>query len=159
MALDIIFILRIVQALFAIIVLGLSAYAVSQYNALNDNYYYAVSPSRLNFMVFVSLWTLLVVTFITVASRFVPKLSHPFVVLALDALTMLFWFAGFIALAVSVSAFGAICYGHLCDSMRAATAFGAFEWLLFAATTVLGALNFRKGHSGNKTTTHVGTAV
>ena len=59
------------------------------------------------------------------------KIGHPFVVLAVVAVTMLFWFAGWVALAAFLGGslklacdFG----GTACGVLDAATAFGAFLW-------------------------------
>jgi len=60
--------------------------------------------------------------------------------LAVEALTCLFWFAGFIALAVIVW-FYAPAGNNAYHSAQADAAMGAFEWLLFLATTVLTALS------------------
>jgi len=70
------------------------------------------------------------------------SIAHPFALLALDLLTTLFWFAGFIALAVFDNslhnvAFGDIygdvyrgcsVFGNFCALITAAVVFGAFEW-------------------------------
>lgn len=52
--------------------------------------------------------------------------SNKFAILGAEVLTMLFWFAGFIALAVFLS--DRVCFGHVCSAAKAATAFAAFEW-------------------------------
>ena len=51
---------------------------------------------------------------------------HKFAILAVEAVTMIFWFAGFVALAVFLS--GRMCYGRVCNTAKAAAVFGAFEW-------------------------------
>ena len=99
-------------------------------------------------MVFVSVWTMLVLIYLSLAPRFFASFANVFAILALDALTMLFWFAGFIALAVlyhnledssilydfGYSYVGAVstCDGagikSVCQQIEAATVFGAFEW-------------------------------
>ena len=40
---------------------------------------------------------------------------------------MLFWFAGFVALAVFLSGL-VFCRGTVCNAARASTVFGALEW-------------------------------
>ncbi|KAK4580465.1 hypothetical protein LTR86_000668 [Recurvomyces mirabilis] len=52
---------------------------------------------------------------------------------------MLFWFAGFIALAVFLS--DRVCFGHVCAAAKAACVFAAFEWLTFAGTTAMAVLH------------------
>lgn len=93
-------------------------------------------------MVFVSVWTLLILIYLALAPRFFSAFAHPMAMLALDVLTMLFWFAGFIALAVfyhegerayfpdgygvEYKACGFL--GGYCGEIEAAAVFGALEW-------------------------------
>lgn len=93
-------------------------------------------------MVFVSVWTLLILIYLALAPRFFSAVAHPMAMLALDALTMLFWFAGFIALAVYHHQAervylgdglgdvykGCALAGGFCGEIEAAAIFGAFEW-------------------------------
>lgn len=85
------------------------------------------SISEVNFLIFVSLWTMLIAIYFAVTQFKFPSLAPAIAVLALDALTMLFWFAGFIALAVFHSNLEE-CRGRVCDDLVAAVVFGAFEW-------------------------------
>lgn len=57
-----------------------------------------------------------------------PSIANKWILLGLEALTMLFWFAGFIALAVYISEDTFCGGGRVCNTMKAAAAFGAFEW-------------------------------
>ena len=96
-------------------------------------------------MVFVAVWTILILLYLSLAPRLMASVAHPIPMLALDALTMLFWFAGFIALAVfrhSVSEvylgdyFGDVysacgsggVLGRWCGELEAAAVFGGVEW-------------------------------
>jgi len=54
-------------------------------------------------------------------------LGHKFVVLPVEALTALFWFAAWIAMA-SLLGRSAVCFGGYCSAAKAATVFAAFEW-------------------------------
>lgn len=49
-----------------------------------------------------------------------------YAILAVDAVTMIFWFAGFIALAVFLG--DRVCYGNVCNCAKTAAVFAAFEW-------------------------------
>lgn len=158
--LDIIIIaLRAVQALFAIIVLGLTGHVAS----------YGDTPSSDSFLVFTSVWTLLILVYLALAPRFFSALAHPIAMVGLDALTMLFWFAGFIALAVFHHQaedvyFGGIIQacsiaGGLCGEIEAAVVFGALEWALFVATTALLALEFMRGRGGRSSKTAAGPST
>ncbi|MCJ1410678.1 hypothetical protein MMC19_004764 [Ptychographa xylographoides] len=145
--------LRGVALLFTIIELGLTAYGVSIFDGTYtiDFTTYYVNFSALNFLLFNSLWTLLVLVYLFVSLR-MTKIGHPFVVLAVVAVTMLFWFAGWVALAAFLGGslklacdFG----GTACGVLDAATAFGAFLWLIFLVDTVLAALAVTSGRSSN----------
>lgn len=71
---------------------------------------------------------MVVTIYLLVASLKFPKLAPVIVVLALNAVTMLFWFAAFIALAVWKSNHLHRCHLRLCDTIVAGIVFGAFEW-------------------------------
>ncbi|KAF7593164.1 hypothetical protein BBP40_011877 [Aspergillus hancockii] len=153
MALDFpwIYPVRIVQVIFAIITLGLTAYIVSVYN--NDT---------VNFMLFNSIWTAFFATpYLAIAPVHLPQFAHRFVIPAVEAATMIFWFAGFIALGVLLPV-PRFCHWSACSCAQAATVFGAFEWALFMTTTVvavLGALRTRSSTSTKPTpqaTAHIG---
>ena len=73
------------------------------------------------------------------APKFFPKAAHNIVILALEFLTMIFWFAGFVSLAVDVGAYGCDVLEDVnnieideCQSTdasaKAAVAFAAFTW-------------------------------
>ncbi|KAK8169368.1 marvel domain-containing protein [Phyllosticta citrichinensis] len=127
--------LRIAQAVFTIIVLGLVSFVSNWWT----NHWFATSPAEINFLIFTSVWTLLVLGYLLIAPWKFPAAAHKFAVLAVEALTMLFWFAGFIAVAVWLD--NRVCFGTVCDSARAATAFAAFQWAIFVGTMTLAALH------------------
>ena len=87
-----------------------------------------MSPGQINFLLFDSVWTILALIYlILVPWRFSDTIAHhKFAILAVEALTALFWFAGFIALAVFLS--DRVCFGSVCSAAKAAAVFGAFEW-------------------------------
>ena len=157
--------LRAVQALFAIIVLGLTGHGKHPSPSYPSSSHppptistnekspqltkspsqvasYGLTPSSDSFMVFASVWTLLILIYLGLAPRFFSAFAHPIAMLGLDALTMLFWFAGFIALAVfhhraeevyfgdGLGDYykGCAAAGGLCGEIEAAAIFGAFEW-------------------------------
>ncbi|MCJ1302172.1 hypothetical protein MMC08_004975 [Hypocenomyce scalaris] len=146
MAFDFALPLRITQFIFAIIVLGLTGYVAHWYN----RYTYSASPGQINFLIFDAVWTILAVVYLALTPAYSPRLAHKFAILGLDALTCLFWFAGFIALAVFLSSL-LVCTGHVCRSAQAAAVFGAFEWLLFLATTILAALHVWRSRGSSST--------
>ncbi|KAI9689384.1 MAG: hypothetical protein M1822_010035 [Bathelium mastoideum] len=137
--------LRIAQAVFAIIVLGLTAYVANWWGG----YWRAMSPSEINFLIFASVWSILALIYLVVAPWKFPVAAHKFGILAAEAVTMIFWFAGFIALAVFLS--DRVCFGHVCSAAKAAAAFAAFEWAVFAATTALAVIHVvRTRNTGTK---------
>lgn len=165
MAINWVLYVRVVQLIFAIIVLGLTAYGkfrsscipthslylqarpfflmtnVSIYivaNQYNSTFYYDggyyshsnASPSQVNFLIFCAIWSILAVAFLTLSPRYDTQarhIGHKFAILAVDAVTAIFWFAGFIALAVFI---GVPDCGSdtVCGSLQASVAFGAFLW-------------------------------
>ena len=69
--------------------------------------------------------------------RFLPVAAHPIAFFAVDLVTMIFWFSGFIALAVAANSYhasynyvgGYVYYNTKWYKLAvAATVFGAFEW-------------------------------
>jgi len=141
---------RIAQALFAIIVLGLSADVASWWDA----FYSDISPSQINFLLFCGVWTCAIaVPYLALSPRFFPVAAHKYAILAAEAVTMIFWFAGFLAAAVLLSGFN-FCNGSVCGAARGAVIFGAFEWVLFSATTIMAiihVLRTRNNHYGKRT--------
>jgi len=55
-------------------------------------------------------------------------------VLGVEAVTMIFWFASWISLAVFVGDFVGGCLLNPCGAMKAAVAFGAVEWVLWCVS-------------------------
>ena len=143
---------RVTQAIFSLIVLGTCGYGmfgfveflyivltfafpvVSQYSFNNGIEDFHPQFPQANFMIFVAVWSLLVVGYQIAVPRFSDKLGHKFIVLGLDALTALFWFAGFIALSVAAGSLGYFSDGfegvlaNWYHTLQAACAFGAFAW-------------------------------
>lgn len=128
MALGFVPIAHIVAVVFAIIELGLTAYLVSGYSGYWwGGYYGNSSPDRTNFMLFNAIWSLLVLAYVGLTPLYMTNLFHKLAALALEAITMIFWFAGSIALAVMVGA--PRCGSNtFCGSYEAAIAFGFFLW-------------------------------
>lgn len=152
MAFSIVSIIAIVGVVLSIIELGLSGWLVSVSVGWwgTPGFY----DARANFMVFASVWSLLVLAYIGLSTTILPRIYHRIATLALEAITMIFWFAGSIALAVLAppTACGA---NHYCDTLKAAVAFGFFLWLTFLALMILdimGVMRGRNSHVGKPTT-------
>ena len=92
------------------------------------NYWHRPSTSQINFVIFDAVWTVLALAYLVIVPwRFADtKACHKYAILFAEGVTMLFWFAGFLALAVWLSQ--RTCFGSVCSAAKAAAAFGAFEW-------------------------------
>ncbi|KAK3077419.1 hypothetical protein LTS18_010309, partial [Coniosporium uncinatum] len=119
MAFNFVLPVRIVQAVFAIIVLGVLAYAAHDWSQW-------WSPSSVNFLIFTSVWTLLALAYLIITPGRFPTLAHKYGILAAEAVTMLFWFAGFVALATLLGDINCRA-GNVCGSSIAGDVFAAFE--------------------------------
>jgi hypothetical protein len=128
--------LRGVQVLFSIIVLGLTAYLVDAYIDW--------VPASIAFMLFTSIWTLLAVAYLTLAPARFPAAAHKFAIGGVEFVTMIFWFAAFVAVASRWgNSWWVGRHGTFYSCGVAAIVFSAFNWLAFVATTVLAALHIR----------------
>jgi hypothetical protein len=67
------------------------------------------------------------VAYFIAAPLFFPVAAHHLAILALEAVTMIFWFAGFIALAAALGN-GCPTWYNACRTAAAGDAFSAFEW-------------------------------
>ena len=132
--------LRGVQVVLSIVVLGLTAYLVDAFSTPYGNW----SPRSINFMLFTSVWTLLAVAYLVLAPTRFPKAAHKYAIGAVEFLTMLFWFAAWVAVAALWGAGWAGGQGTFYGCGVAAIVFGAFIWLAFVATTILAALHIRR---------------
>ncbi len=68
----------------------------------------------------------------------------PVIVVAIEGINALLYFAGFIALAVFLNGL-LFCRGNVCGSARAATAFSALSFGAWAASAALTAMTLIKG--------------
>ncbi|KAJ4987524.1 hypothetical protein SVAN01_06981 [Stagonosporopsis vannaccii] len=130
------------QAVFSVIVLGLMAYGPSFESPFNiqanltqvsswwTSHWRQESPAQVSFLIFTAVWSLVtLIPIFLIPLKFSHLLSSAgfrWGLVTLDALTMLFWFAGFVALAVFLN--GRICFGQVCDVARAGAVFGGLSW-------------------------------
>lgn len=124
-------IVHLVAVVLSIIELGLTAFDVSVFHGYfyNDGVYYDgdSSPSQLNFMLFNSIWSLAVLAYIGITPLFMAHFFYKLASLALESITMLFWFAGSIAVAIWLGVPN--CGGDTsCGAFQAAVVFGFFLW-------------------------------
>jgi hypothetical protein len=115
-----ILLLRVTQGVLAFIVLGVAAYVVDGYDGAVD---------AANFLVFDSVWTFIALGYVVVTPMFFPNFHNRWAVLGVEAITMVFWFAGFVALAAGIDRLRCdVRFQCPISAARAAAAFGAFEW-------------------------------
>ncbi|PSN61588.1 hypothetical protein BS50DRAFT_503754 [Corynespora cassiicola Philippines] len=129
--------IRAVQAVFTIIVLGLTAYVV-------DSYWWGWSPDSVNFMLFTSVWTILALAYLLLAPTRFPAAAHKWAIAGVEGVTCIFWFAAWVAMATLWSRIRCGSAGGPCGAGTAAIVFGAFTWLAFVATTIISALHINR---------------
>ncbi|KAL8885779.1 MAG: hypothetical protein Q9215_006412 [Flavoplaca cf. flavocitrina] len=114
---------RFVQPLFALIVMGMCAWLIPDFHR-NPG-----APSQLKFLLFTSVWTLFpALPLLVLKSSLLPpytwtKISFLF----LEVATFVFWFAGFVSLAVWYEGMP-YCIGKACPYILASIGFGVLEW-------------------------------
>ncbi|KAH8655263.1 marvel domain-containing protein [Xylariales sp. PMI_506] len=134
-----------IAAVFAIIELGLTANVASAYHG----WLWSGSPPVVNFMIFNSVWSLLVLAYVGITPIYLTSIFHKLVALGLNIITTIFWFAGAIALAVAVGGPWNCGANTYCGSAEAAVAFGFFLWVLFMIITVVDALEALRSRGHN----------
>jgi hypothetical protein len=89
-------------------------------------------------LIFCAAWTILIVVFQLIAGdASTDRALIGYVRVAVEMVAVLSWFAGWIAVAVNIGT-GACSQGYVsCGALKAATVFGAIEWLLFMVTGTL----------------------
>jgi hypothetical protein len=135
--------LRALQVIFAIIVMGTDGYAINVYRGYTSfvdtpsggfESYFGV-PNAWGFLIFCAGWTVLVVVFHYITEKALTShLWIGYIRIAVEAIAVFSWFAGWIAVAVNIGTGACAAEYFSCWALKAATVFGAFEWLLFVAT-------------------------
>lgn len=135
-------IIHAVLAVLIIIELGLTAYCVD----VTTSAWWNATPSSWAFMLFNTIWSILILVYIALIPLFFARAYHTLAALVLLGVTAIFWFAGSIAMAVTVGG----------GTPAAAVAFGFFLWALFTGLFVYDLLGFlrSRGHSANADATH-----
>jgi Membrane-associating domain len=89
------------------------------------------SPDEVNFMLFNGIWTtFLALPFLILSPRIIQAAELKYALLAVDAVTMIFWFAGYIALGAWLGNWlpSSLCKFTWCRVLQAITVLGSFEW-------------------------------
>ncbi|KAK4222413.1 membrane-associating domain-containing protein [Podospora fimiseda] len=145
----ILLILRIFQSLFAVLVLALSSFVAHWYNTTTV----VSSPSQINFLIFIAIFSILSVTSLVILPRVFSNraVANPYILLGIEIKNVLFWFAGWVALAVFLSRL-LFCRGSVCHAAQADVAFAAMAWICWAGSAGIAAVGVFKGvkkSSGN----------
>lgn len=87
---------------------------------------------------FCAAWTFLGVFFLLIARvRYADHALISYIRFAVEAVAFLSWLAGFIAVAVNIGSNECPAEENSCGLIKAATVFGALEWLLFLITIIM----------------------
>lgn len=79
-------------------------------------------------MLFTSVWTLLAVAYLVLAPARFPAAAHKYAIAGVEAVTMIFWFAAWVAVAALWGDIGCGSRSGVCGAGTAAIVFGAFIW-------------------------------
>ncbi|KEF56278.1 uncharacterized protein A1O9_07859 [Exophiala aquamarina CBS 119918] len=113
-------------------------HTVHEHFEFGDFYNYYGVPDAWGFLMFCAGSTFLAVIFLLIAG--ISCADHAligYIRVAVEAVALLSWLAGFIAVAVNIGTNACPAEEDNCGSIKAATFFGALEWLLFVITTTL----------------------
>ncbi|KAK4236748.1 membrane-associating domain-containing protein [Achaetomium macrosporum] len=137
---------------------GYTVYVQSEFG---NFYAYHDVPDAWGFLMFCAGWTVLTVNFHLLAGiSFADRALVGYIRVAVEAVAVLSWLAGFIAVAVEIGTDTCSAGNNSCGTLIAATIFGVFEWLLFMATAALTAmLVFNSSRKPRTSTTGPGAAV
>jgi len=142
-------VLRGMEFVFLVITLGLTG-------SLIENQFFG--DSRVNFMMFASVWGLLIGVFYGFAALFISVLAMPMIIVLVDFLTAVFTFSAATALAVAIRVHS--CSNHFyidnnkvaqgssdrCRKAQADTAFMYFAFFTFLASLIISVtIGFREG--------------
>ena len=79
-------------------------------------------------MLFCSVWTLLAVAYLVLTPSRFPQAAHKYAILGVEAITMIFWFAAWVAVASLWGDLRCGSRGGTCGAGTAAIVFSAFIW-------------------------------
>jgi hypothetical protein len=109
-------------------------------------------PTPMSFLVFAPVWSLsALIVLVAVQFKFTQLTASSagrYGLLALEGTTMLFWFAGFVALAVFLA--DRICFGQVCDVARAGTVIGGLSWAVWMGSFCMSVWGLVKGGNVEK---------
>lgn len=87
------------------------------------------TPPSISFFLFSSIFSVFSILYLVFAPRFAPKATHPKISLSVEAINCIFYFAGFIAVAVCLGDL-AFCTGSVCMAGRGTAVLAAAQFSL-----------------------------
>lgn len=102
------------------------------------------TPPSISFLLFCPVFTVASLFYLECAPRFVPKATHPVLSLSVEALNSIFYFSGFIAVAICLGEL-AFCDGSVCMAGRGAAVLAAAQFSLWMGSAIMAAKDIFKG--------------
>jgi len=136
-------IIRVVQFVLSVVVLGLVGNTISGVNKYYDASRLSNELEPLSFLIFCCVWTWLVIAYLIVTPLALPVAYNMWAQLALEAISWIFWLAGFASTASFASDWAPYFEGSkgkifgYWASAAAGAAMGALVWILFTVTLVV----------------------
>lgn len=100
-------------------------------------------PSSFNFLLFAPSFSIVSVAYLELCPRYATWATHPFLSLAVEATNTIFYFGGFIAVAILLSRL-VFCEGTVCAVARATSVLAAAEFVCWIVTTMMQAKDIFK---------------
>lgn len=100
-------------------------------------------PSSFNFLLFAPSFSIISVLYLELCPRYATWATHPFLSLAVEATNTIFYFGGFIAVAILLSRL-VFCEGTVCAVARATSILAAAEFVSWIVTTMMQAKDIFK---------------
>ncbi|KAL6816800.1 hypothetical protein V8C40DRAFT_253754 [Trichoderma camerunense] len=125
---------RAFQGLAAAAGIGLAAYVVNWH--LRGPH--LSTPPSISFILFSSIFSFFSILYLVFAPRLAPKAVHPKISLSIEAINCIFYFAGFIAVAVCLGDL-AFCTGSVCMAGRGTAVLAAAQFSLWMGSAIFAA--------------------
>ncbi|KAL7906869.1 hypothetical protein GGI35DRAFT_97500 [Trichoderma velutinum] len=125
---------RAFQGLMAAASIALAAYVVNWH--LRGPH--LSTPPSINFILFSPIFSVLSILYLVLTPRFAPKAAHPVVSLSIEAINCIFYFAGFIAVAVCLGDL-AFCTGSVCMAGRGTAVLAAAQFSFWMGSAIMAA--------------------
>ncbi|KAL2117049.1 hypothetical protein VTJ04DRAFT_9217 [Mycothermus thermophilus] len=139
-------VVRTLQAMFALLVLVMSACVTRWYNEKTP----LPTPPQTTFLLAAACWSLISLVAVELLPRFLPHVSKPYLLLPFDLTNTLFYLGGLAALTVFMGQL-VVCWTFVCYAAQADVAASAASFAIWSASaflTVKDLINERKTKGG-----------